>query len=517
MKKLPIGIQTFQRMRTENYYYVDKTRYIAELAAEGVYYFLSRPRRFGKSLFLDTIACAFSGTRELFEGLFLDSAEAAWNWERKSSVLKIDFSGSRVTNLKELYARLHVIIDGWETELKLHHTEGFPGERLLTLIPELSAKTEEKVVFLVDEYDKPILDTIEKPEIAAEIRDGLRDFYGALKPLDPHLRFVLLTGVSKFSKAGIFSGLNNLNDITVDPRFSALCGYRQEDLQTVFNELFSDFDSEEIRIWYNGYSWGGELVYNPYDILLLFAKKTFRAWWFETGTPSFLIKLLREKPRTIPDMEGLVVGDDLLGSFTIENLKPETLLFQSGYLTIKSWSSSPSRGTWYTLGFPNREVREAFNRLMLDSFTDDRSAFPPDRQRLWKIFDAPDPIALKIELQSLFSSLSHHWFTKNGIAKYEGFYASVVYSFFASLGYDIVPEDTSNKGRADLTVKTPTTIWIFELKVIGVDKTGDDASPLQQIRERGYAQKYLRDGRRIVQIGIVFDPLARNIIGWEME
>ncbi len=515
MKKLPIGIQTFERMRTEGFVYVDKTRYIATLVERGVYYFLSRPRRFGKSLFVDTLDCAFSARRKLFSELYLGSPESGWDWDRKSTVLRIDFAGARITSLDELIARLNTILDAWEKKYNLDHTDGFPGDRLLSFVPALAEKTGDKIVILIDEYDKPILDNIEKPEMAAEIRDGLRDFYGAIKPLDPYLRFVFLTGVSKFAKAGIFSGLNNLDDITIDARYSAICGYRQEDLETVFADRLSGFNSLEVRDWYNGYSWGGEPVYNPYDILLLFSKGTFRSWWFETGTPSFLIKLLTQKPRTLPDLDGMIAGDELLGSFRIEDLRPETLLFQTGYLTIRDWSSDAVRGTWYHLGFPNREVRQSFSRLLLGSFVQDESLLNERRYRLWTIMDSGNGEDLKNELQSLLSSLSHHWFTKNGIARYEGFYASVIYAFFASLGYEVVPEDTSNKGRADLTVKTPSIIWIFELKVKGLDKSGDK-SPLAQIKERGYADKYNTDSREIREVGIIFDPVSRNIERWEV-
>jgi hypothetical protein len=518
--KLPIGIQSFAKMRRGGYAYVDKTPQIADLVHRGNYYFISRPRRFGKSLLVDTLDCAFSGRRELFEGLYLDSKEAGWDWQRKSPVLRIDFSGGTVDSRFAMEGRLHDLLDSWETDFDLDTTrpKGSPGDRLLALVPAIARATNEQVVILVDEYDKPILDNIEQAAAATEIRNSLRDFYGAIKPLDAHLRFVLLTGVTKFSKAGIFSGLNNLHDITLHRRYSTLCGYRQRDLETVFGERFASFDKQQVRAWYNGYSWAGEAVYNPYDILLLFDEGSYRPWWFETGTPTFLVKLLADKPRTLPDFEGMTVGSDLLGSFEIDTLQPETLLFQAGYLTVKDWSSDPLRGTRYRLGFPNREVREAYSALMLAQLTgktDTQTSPAHRRERLWDIFDKQDPTALRQAMESFFSSIPYDWHTKNPIARYEGYYASVIYAFFASLGYEVIPEDTTNRGRADLTVKTPTSTWIFELKVKGLDKAGDTPTPLQQLEQRDYAKKYRASGRPIHEIGIVFDPQARSIESWE--
>ena len=372
--KLPIGIQSFVEMRTGGYLYVDKTPLITTLVNRGKHYFLSRPRRFGKSLLVDTLDCAFSARRELFEGLYLDTPEAAWNWNRKSPVLRIDFSGGTINTHSDLEKHLHRLLDDWETTYSLtpsatpHDHTISPGHRLLSLVAALAQKTGEKVVILVDEYDKPILDALckrdssdlESPpsesttQNAQRIKKALRDFYSAIKPLDQHLRFVLLTGVTKFAKAGIFSGLNNLHDITLTRRYSTLCGYTQEDLETTFHLHLAEFNPEMVRTWYNGYSWTGETVYNPYDILLLFDEGSYRPWWFETGTPTFLVDLLKAEPRTLPN----------LGSFEIDSMRPETLLFQAGYLTIKETVSNGEVGTWYTLGFPNREVRESFSRFL---------------------------------------------------------------------------------------------------------------------------------------------------------
>lgn len=511
LPRLPIGIQTFGVIRTEGYAYVDKTPFILELSRAGKYYFLSRPRRFGKSLFVDTLDCAFSGRRQLFAGLALDDPDSGWDWNAARIVLRIDFAGGTLRSLEDLESRLHRILDAWEKKYEIARTEGSPGDRLLAIVPAIAARTGATIVILVDEYDKPILDNLENRILAASMRDGLRDFYGAIKPLDPFLAFVFLTGVSKFAKAGIFSGLNNLKDITVDGRYSALCGYTQEDLETIFSGYLCDFDAHEVRSWYNGYGWGGTTVYNPFDILLLFDEQDFKAFWFETGTPTFLVKLLQEKPRCLPELDGLVAGDELLGSFSIEDLKPETLLFQAGYLTIKEIRRTGLMRS-YVLGFPNLEVRSSFSLLTLSMIDVSRPEIP--RGKLAAIMESGDGTGLREAIQSFFASISHHWYANNGIARFEGFYASVIYALFASLGYEVIPEDSSNRGRADLTVKTREDIWIFEFKVRGIDRTGD-RSPLAQIRERGYSLKYSSDGRRIHEIGIVFDAATRNIESWE--
>lgn len=345
------------------------------------------------------------------------------------------------------------------------------------------------------------------------MRDSLKNFYGAIKPLDLHLKFVLLTGVSKFAITGIFSGLNNLRDITLNVGYSAICGYTQDDLETVFSDYLAGLDLDEVKNWYNGYSWTGESVYNPFDILLLLEERIFRPYWFETGTPSFLITLWKNKPRLPAEYEGLIAGDELLGSFDPENIRTETLLFQAGYLTIKSCSSDPIRGFRSVLGYPNTEVRTSLNYLFSEALIGHDS--PGIRDQLYDALEQGDSERLRSCFHSFFASIPHDWYRKNPIAGYEGYYASVVYTYFASLGYEVIPEDTSNKGRVDLTVKTGSGIWIFEFKVIGIDKTGDK-SPLEQIRNRGYAEKYRSDSRQIYEVGVVFDPETRNIERWEV-
>lgn len=513
--KLPIGIQSFQKIRTEGYAYVDKTRFIASLVNNGTYYFLSRPRRFGKSLLLDTIDHAFSGKREYFSDLYLHTPEAGWDFLQIFPVVRISL-GQRINrNATELCEYLTHILAGEAGRYNVHHDRSLsPGFQLDLLIKNLYRKYQMPVVVLIDEYDKPILDAIEDTETIRIMRDELKSFYGILKDLDPYLKFVFLTGVSKFSKTGIFSGLNNLDDITLDPRYSDICGYTQYDLEHVFVDYLTDFSPNDIKDWYNGYSWSGQTVYNPFDILMLFSKKMYRSYWFETGTPSFLIRLWQKNLRFPGDFDNLIAGEDLLSSFDVDNIRVETLLFQAGYLTIKEWTSDPVRGFQCTLGYPNIEVKTSLNLLFCQSL----SGFPVSemRNRLFEILDSEKGEGLSELLHSFFASIPFEWYRKNHLSSFEGYYASIMYTFFASLGYRVVAEDTTNLGRIDLTVITSRTVWIFEFKVKTKGVTGN-IHPLEQIRKKGYSDKYHAKGLKIREIGIIFDPDTRNITEWEQN
>ena len=542
--RLPIGIQSFEKMRTGGFAYVDKTPFIANLAEGSGVYFLSRPRRFGKSLLVDAIDCAFSGRRELFKGLFLDGPESEWDWSKTNPVIRLDFAEGRTRNPTELEARLHSLLDRWTKSWGAETTAGSPGMRLADLVRAIHASTGRQVVFLADEYDKPILDALGNPEDAVEVREMLRDLYGVLKPLDEHLRFVLLTGVSKFSKAGIFSGLNNLRDITLSDEFSSICGYTEADLDTVFAAHCEGLDREMIRRWYNGYSWGGERVYNPFDLLLLLQNRQFNPWWFQTGDPSLLIKLFREQPRALYDLDSFWIGSELREGIDPDSMGLETVLFQTGYLTVKELENIPGQEVRYRLGFPNVEVRSSFSRLALESFAGDTRQVSERRNLLRNVLRAGDPDALRDVFHGFFASIHppetchpwhppgmappsgtpFDWYRNNPICQYEGFYCSVVYGYFASLGFDMIAEDTTNKGRIDLTVRTPWGIWIFEFKVKGLDRSKTpDKDPLDQLKERGYAEKYKPGALGnpvslpVRLVGIVFDPETRNLEYWRVE
>ncbi len=520
-QKLPIGIQSFETIRTEGYIYIDKTPWIARMASQGKPYFLSRPRRFGKSLLVDTMAMAFSGKRELFAGLYLDSPESPWDWDKAYPVVRISFGTGSYRNLEELRQSVLYQLDAAAQKLGTGSLEQWlPSLALMELVKLASEHHGAPAVVLIDEYDKPILDALPDLERADAMRSELRSLYGVLKDADPYLRFVFLTGVSKFSKAGVFSGLNQLNDLTLDANYDAICGYTQEDVDHWFAPLVTKYPRETIQSWYNGYNWGPRSVYNPFDILLLCDKQELRPWWFETGTPSFLVRLMKDQPRSLPELDTLLIGAELTDSFEPERMHLAVMLFQTGYLTIKEKIEDPIEGMRYRLGFPNLEVRSSFSRLALDTALEAPEQTADTRNRLREVLYAGDSAALRDLFTAFFESVPNDNYRNNPIARYEGFYATVVYAYFASLGLTVIPEDVTNRGRIDLTVIGPKGIWIFEFKVQGVDRSGD-AAPLEQILHKGYAGKYQgrsgADGQAlpIHQIGIIFDAATRAVVGWE--
>jgi hypothetical protein len=511
-RKLPIGIQTFSEMREGGYYYVDKTAIAQRMIDQGKYYFLSRPRRFGKSLFLDTLKELFEGNELLFKGLFIHDS---WDWSSQHPIIRLSFGGGQFGSTQALQDSLKVQLDELEQAYQLP-TSPYPDapSRFRHLIKRLDQKTGRRVVVLVDEYDKPILDALEKPEVACDNRDTLRGFYSIIKDSDAHIRFAFLTGVSKFSKVSLFSGLNNLQDITLDERYSTICGYTDRDVDTVFAPELERLDREEIRRWYNGYNWLGESVYNPFDLLLLFSQRKFGAYWFETGTPTFLIKLLANRGYYTPDLAKTRSNLALLSTFDVDNIASEALLFQTGYLTIRA-VQEPLPGQWvYTLGYPNKEVESSLNASLLGAYGSEEHQALEHRLRLLELLQANDFGGLRELFHAFYASIPHDWYRKNELARYEGYYASIFYSQFAALGLDIVVEDSSNKGRVDMTVKFNGHVYLFEFKVVELLPEG---KAIEQLKARGYAAKYRMLGQPIHLIGVEFSRENRNIVGFEVE
>ena len=509
-KKLPIGIQTFAKLRDDGHYYVDKTGYAVELAQSGNCYFLSRPRRFGKSLFLDTLKQMFEGKRSLFHGL---AADERWDWSRTHPVIRISFGGGVLKNRAALDERLGELLQDNQDRLGLSCTHTSLSGRFSQLIAQAHAQTGQTAVVLVDEYDKPILDNITDSAVALDMREGLKDIYSVLKDADEHLRFVFITGVSKFSKVSLFSGLNHLEDITLDPRYSAICGYTDADVDTVFAPELPGLDREEIRRWYNGYNWLGEGVYNPFDMLLLFDRREFKPYWFETGTPTFLVKLLAKAETFTPDIGRLVATETLLSTFDVENIPPEALMFQAGYLTIDHVWRIPGRME-VTLKYPNLEVQASLNDSLLQYLVGNPSTPGPHIGRLYRLLQAQDFTGLKTLFQAFFASIPHDWYRNSPIAQFEGYWASIFYSHFAALGLDIRLEDTTNKGRIDMAVLFNAQVFVFEFKVVELVPQG---RALQQIKDMGYADKYRDRGEPIHLVGVEFSKNDRNIVGFEVE
>ena len=509
-KKLPIGIQTFAKLRDDGHYYVDKTGYAVELAQSGNCYFLSRPRRFGKSLFLDTLKQMFEGKRSLFHGL---AADERWDWSRTHPVIRISFGGGVLKNRAALDERLGELLQDNQDRLGLSCTHTSLSGRFSQLIAQAHAQTGQTAVVLVDEYDKPILDNITDSAVALDMREGLKDIYSVLKDADEHLRFVFITGVSKFSKVSLFSGLNHLEDITLDPRYSAICGYTDADVDTVFAPELPGLDREEIRRWYNGYNWLGEPVYNPFDLLLLFRNREFKPYWFETGTPTFLVKLLAKAETFTPDIGRLVATETLLSTFDVDNIPPEALMFQAGYLTIDHVWRIPGRME-VTLKYPNLEVQASLNDSLLQYLVGNPSTPGPHIGRLYRLLQAQDFTGLKTLFQAFFASIPHDWYRNSPIAQFEGYWASIFYSHFAALGLDIRLEDTTNKGRIDMAVLFNAQVFVFEFKVVELVPQG---RALQQIKDMGYADKYRDRGEPIHLVGVEFSKNDRNIVGFEVE
>ena len=350
--------------------------------------------------------------------------------------------------------------------------------------------------------------------IARANRDFLRGLYTVIKDSDAHVRFTFLTGVSKFSKVSLFSGLNNLKDITLDARYSAICGYTDADLDTVFAPELPDLDRDQIRDWYNGYRWlGDEKVYNPFDILLLFDKRKFGAYWFETGTPTFLVETLfkhRVSSLALGEMEG---SDELLSTFDVDHIATEALLFQTGYLTITDEEDFGGEPV-YRLGYPNREVRQSLNRSLLRHLVRDSTRQMANSVRLYRLLEANDFAGLKTLFHAFFASIPYEWYSNNDIANYEGYYASVFYSYFAGLGLDIAVEDSSSHGRLDMAVLFNDNVYLFEFKVVEMASAG---AAMAQLQERRYADKYRALGQPIYLIGVEFSKDERNLAAFEVE
>ncbi len=510
MKKLPVGIYTLKKIIEENYLYIDKTEIALDLIEKNQYVFLSRPRRFGKSLFLDTLKEIFEGNKELFKGLHIYNK---WNFEKKYPVIRISFANGSVRNREELDKRIITILAQNQKDLgiicdDITDVAGYFRD----LIVKANELYNEQVVILIDEYDKPILDNITNPKAASEIRDGLANFYSVIKGSDEYLRFAFLTGVSKFTKTSIFSGLNNITDITLNPKYGNICGYTQNDIETSFLPYLDNVDLKKLKEWYNGYNFLKDRVYNPYNILLFIQnEKKYKNYWFETGTPTFLIKLIQKSSYFLPNLSNLLVGEEILNSFDVNNIKLEVLLFQAGYLTIGEEFIEDDE-IEYTLILPNKEVKIALNKYIIQQIYDDYGVHK--RKNIRKALKIADLNGLKDAFISIFANIPYNNYVNNNILHYEGFYASVIYTYLVSLGIEVIGEDVTNKGRIDLTIKILNYIYIIEFKVTSTSNTNN---ALKQIKDKNYAQKYLNEGKEIFLIGIHFNEEERNISSFEWE
>jgi hypothetical protein len=515
MKRLPLGEQNFAKIRDLDMLYVDKTRHIWQFITEGSYNFLSRPRRFGKSLTLSTIQCIFEGKKELFEGLWIENN---WDWSQKHPVIHLSFN---VLDYKN--DRLEEALDKFLEE-QAHHfgvqlSDGTAKEKLRELILAVNALGA-PVVLLVDEYDKPLIDYLDKAELeqAKTNRSILKNFYGSLKASEVRsaLRFFLITGVSKFSQVSLFSDLNYLRDISFYSKFNALAGYTQEELIDNFEEyllqlqeetIFSSREAlvENIRQWYNGYSWNGvERVYNPFSILLLFDKLQFGGFWFKTGTPGFLIETLKDQ--NIYKVDEITVPETLFDSYDLENIDARVLMFQTGYLTVKRFDPQRQR---YTLAYPNKEVEAALSNYLIGSLL---NRMPADSLRPVELLeegflDNDMPKVIKV-INSLLKDLPSHLLDD----KTEHFYHALVHLHFRYLGFNMDSEVHTSDGRMDAVVQTASHVFIIEFKMNVPAQVA-----LEQIQEKKYADKYRLTNKTILGVGISFDTEKKAVRDWVVE
>lgn len=513
MKQLPIGIQTFEHLITGDFLYVDKTRHIYELIKPAsARYFLSRPRRFGKSLLVTTLKAIFEGKRGLFDGLAI--ADMPYNWE-VYPVIHLDLSGKKVDTADDLTTylcnQINLIATQYDIQLEWESYE----ERFAELIRKLAASN--RVVILIDEYDKPILDNIGRTEQVKEIKDTLSAFYGIIKASDAHLRFVLLTGVSKFSKVSIFSKLNNLNDLTMTADYADMLGYTQAELEDYFQEhlnlasrqsgLMMPALLEKLKYWYNGYRFSTKdiKVYNPVSTMLMLQNREFNGYWFETGTPTFLIDLIKSRRFDLRELKELYAEKEAFSTFEVENLEIEPLLVQTGYLTIKDYSPE---SRIYTLSYPNYEVESAFTRRLLSAYAEISDVVTSGSLfKLTRALKSGDPDEFFQVLRIFFANIPYDIQLKD-----EKYYQSIFYLVFSLIGLRIEAEVRTSSGRADAVVQTDSAIFIFEFKLFDTKE-----SALAQIKEKQYSLKYQGTGKPIYLIGVEFNKDERNIGDWTME
>ncbi len=510
-RRLPIGIQSFRRLRETDSYYVDKTALIRDLVEQSDHYFLSRPRRFGKSLLLDTLGSLFACHEPLFRGLEI---HPHWDWSSPHPVVRLSFDG-KYNEPGDIERNILTQLELIERNAGLSPASCRTGpERLLNLLDRLHSATGRQVVVLVDEYDKPILDVLHDPELATANRDYLRGFYGIVKGSAAHVRFVFVTGVSMFSKVSLFSGLNNLKDISLDPRFATVCGYRDEDLDRVFGPELAGLDRDQIRTWYNGYHWrGGERVYNPYDVLLLLDSREFRPFWFETGSPNFLFRMLMEKSVSPMELEGRLADMSLVSKFDVGDIDIEALLFQTGYLTIAE-EEKDGFDTLYRLDYPNLEVRLSLNRGLL-AWLGKKGAEPLERGREFcALLEANDFTGFGETLRAWLSGIPYQWHAKGDLSRYEAWYASLLYMCLRAVGVDLSVEEASHRGRADMVLRLGGQIFILEFKMAESEDDGAAAldAAMAQMRERGYAETYRGHDGPVHLIGVACGREARNLL-----
>ena len=521
MKSLPIGIQDFKQLIEENHLYIDKTKYIYDLAKTYIPYFISRPRRFGKSLTISKLYYLFKGEKELFKNTWIYDK---WEW-KQYPVIRMSMSTITTNDKEEIKTLLLSLLEEIAKEYDVKIESNIPGYAFMQLIKKLHEKTGEKVVVLIDEYEKPILNNLFDKEIAKEIREIFKNFYDVLKDSEQHMRFLLLTGITKFTKTGVFSTLNHLMDLTISSKFSEMFGYTQEELEHYFKDYIEiainqlNLSKEEllkqIKEYYNGFSFDGEhKVYNPFSILNFFDKLEFQNYWIESGSPNFLINYAKKNKIEITEILNKPIKPSLLTTYEIEQAPPISFLLQAGYLTFKSVNK---RNT-YTIDYPNNEVRESFSEiLLLSTYNLNQQSANEVRENIEEGFETRNFNKIFEELKRVFSNIpSNLYETKKEtedevifIRRQESYYHAVILTTLYSIGIKVKAEESTNLGRSDIVIEYENDIYVIELKLDKPEKA------LQQIKEKGYHNKY--KGKNIYLIGIEIDDKIRNLKEYIIE
>jgi len=512
--KYPLGIQSYENIREDGFLYIDKTAMVYELVKGGKYYFLSRPRRFGKSLLISTLEAYFRGEKNLFKGLAIDSLEQEW---AAYPVLKLSLNVAKYDSPSVLETVLNDSVDTWCKEYGISVANDLPSLRFKNLLTTLYEKTGKKVVVLVDEYDKPLLATMGDDTKQAEMRGMLKAFYGILKPLDACVQFGFFTGVTKFSKVSVFSDLNNLTDITMDRRYAEVCGFTEAEIRRTLdvqvdelaqaNRLSKEACYAKLKTNYDGYHFEHDTagMYNPYSLLRVLDAKAFKDYWFETGTPTVLAEALKQSGYNLDDLTRDEVTADLLGSIDGINTNPLPLIYQSGYLTIKGYDEEFQM---YALGFPNQEVERGFTRFLIPYYSSLKAnQGPMFIANFVKELRAGKTEAFMQRLESLFAQSDYQV-----VGDAELYFQNACWVIFKMMGFYTEVERHTTNGRMDMVVQTKDYVYILEFKL---DKSADEA--LRQIDERQYAKPFEHDSRKLYKIGINFSTKTRRMEGWKMQ
>ena len=515
IRKYPRGIQNFEKIRREGYAYVDKTALMYKMVSEGSYYFLSRPRRFGKSLMLSTLEAFFEGKKELFQGLAVEQAD--WEW-KKYPIMHLDLNVKKYETKEDLYKILNRHLEQWELSFDSPYADRDLEERFLHVVERAYRKTGTEVVILVDEYDKPLLQAIGNDALQTEYRNTLKAFYGVLKSCDRYIKFAFLTGVTKFGKVSVFSDLNNLIDISMLPQYGSICGISEQELRKNFDSAVTELADannmtkeecyDRLRLDFDGYRFNeytNEGMYNPFSVLNTLSYKVFRDYWFETGTPSFLVYQLKKTGYSLEAMTQEELSADTLNSIDIMDENPLPLLYQSGYLTLKSYDR---RFGTYQLGFPNREVEEGFIKYLLPFYmpkVNDKNAFSVIS--FVKDVERGDAEGFMRRLEGFFANGDYQV-----MGNMEIYFQNTLYVFFRLLGFYVDVERHTSNGRMDILIQTPQYVYILELKL---DQNADVA--LRQIEEKGYALPFASDPRKLFKIGINFSTEKKLIDDWKIS